>query len=111
MTALPLNSVIATAYKSSPDSLFVKGYALPGATGQVSAVEVSMDEGQTWVRMNITYQEGKFSWSIWEGQVACQAEHGTLCSRAIDASGNVQPREGGWNFRGVGFNAWGRAAW
>ncbi|EKM78158.1 hypothetical protein AGABI1DRAFT_86323 [Agaricus bisporus var. burnettii JB137-S8] len=111
MTALPLNSVIGTAYKSSPDSVFIKGYALPGATGQVSAVEVSVDDGETWVRMDITYQEGKLSWSIWEGQVACKAEHGNVWSRAIDVSGKVQPRDGEWNLRGVAFNGWGRAEW
>lgn len=111
MTALPLNSVVGAAYKSSPDTLYVKGYALPGPTENVSAVEVSVDDGQTWEKTQITYQEGKWSWTIWEGEVKCTAESGRVYSRAIDTSGNVQPKRGQWNLRGVAFNGWGKAEW
>ncbi|KAF9448616.1 molybdopterin binding oxidoreductase [Macrolepiota fuliginosa MF-IS2] len=111
MTALPLNSVIGTAYKLSPETLFVKGYALPGPTGNVSAVQVSTDDGQTWEKVNITYQEGKWSWTIWEGEVPCTTESGRVYSRAIDSSGHVQPQQGQWNLRGVAFNGWGKAEW
>ncbi|KAJ3565150.1 hypothetical protein NP233_g7823 [Leucocoprinus birnbaumii] len=111
MTALPLNSVIGTAYKSTSDTLFVKGYALPGSTGNVTAVEVSVDDGQTWERTQITYQGGKYSWSIWEGEVPCNAESGTVYSRAIDSGGCLQPKVGQWNLRGVAFNGWGKADW
>lgn len=111
MTALPLNSVIGTAYKSTSDRLFVKGYALPGPTGNVTAVEVSVDDGQTWEQTKITYQESKFSWTIWEGEVPCSAETGTVYSRATDSSGHVQPKVGQWNLRGVAFNGWGIADW
>jgi sulfite oxidase len=111
MTALPLNSVIGTAYKSTSDMLYVKGYALPGPTGNVAAVEVSVDDGQAWEKMKVTYQEGKYSWTIWEGEVLCTTETGTVYSRATDAVGNVQPKTGQWNIRGVAFNGWGKADW
>jgi sulfite oxidase len=111
MSALPLNSVIGTAYKSTAETLFVKGYALPGPTGNVAAVEVSVDDGQTWEKTKITYQEGKWSWSIWEGEIPCVAESGRVYSRAIDSSGHVQPRVGQWNLRGVAYNGWGQTEW
>jgi len=111
MTTLPLNSVVSTAYKSSIDTLFVKGYALPGPSGNVTAVEVSINDGQTWDKTNIIYQEGKFSWTIWEGNISCSAQSGTVYSRATDSSGHVQPKMGQWNLRGVAFNGWGKAGW
>ena len=111
MTALPLNSVVGTAYKLSTDTLFVKGYALPGPSGNVTAVEVSINDGQTWEKTKIIYQEGNFSWTIWEGNIPCSAESGTVYSRATDSSGHVQPKVGQWNLRGVAFNGWGKADW
>jgi sulfite oxidase len=111
MTALPINSVVAHTSKTSDDTLFVKGYATPVASGIVSAVEVSTDDGATWHPAKITYQEGRWSWTIWEAEISGQGEHGTVHSRAIDTEGNVQPKDGGWNFRGVAYNGWGVRSW
>ncbi|KAJ3509063.1 hypothetical protein NLJ89_g5420 [Agrocybe chaxingu] len=111
MTALPLNSVVATAELISDNTLFVKGYASPGGNANVKAVEISVDEGETWHPAKITYQEGKWSWTIWETEVECTAASGRVYSRAIDAAGNVQPKEGVWNLRGVAYNAWGIGSW
>ncbi|KAJ7178631.1 Oxidoreductase, molybdopterin-binding domain-containing protein [Mycena crocata] len=117
MTALPLNSVVGsvstTRLPSGLHSLYVKGYALPGAPscGNVSAVEVSVDDGATWAPAAITYQQGKWSWTLWEATIDGVSASGTVYSRARDVTGNVQEREGAWNLRGVAFNAWGVATW
>jgi len=111
MTALPLNSVVAHAARASKDTLFVKGYAVPGPQGNVRNVEVSIDDGETWHETQITYQRGKWSWTLWEIELDCKECSGTVFSRAIDTEGNIQPREGVWNLRGVAYNGWGCASW
>ncbi|KAF9067210.1 Oxidoreductase, molybdopterin-binding domain-containing protein [Rhodocollybia butyracea] len=110
-TALPLNSVIGSAFKSSPSKLRVKGYATPGDCGNVAAVEISTDNGATWHSSKITYQEGKYSWTLWEGEIPVMESSGEICSRAIDLAGNIQPKEGQWNIRGVAFNGWSWMKW
>lgn len=120
MTALPLNSVIASAVLTSPSSVFVKGYAVPCYSDpylerntepcNISRVEVTAD-GQSWHQARIIYQEGKWSWTLWEVEVSLTPNHDEnveICSRAVDNRGNVQPRDGVWNLRGVAWNAWGR---
>ncbi|KAG7089676.1 hypothetical protein E1B28_011335 [Marasmius oreades] len=111
MAALPLNSVVATVYRLSPSTLFVKGYAVPGDAGNVETVEVTADQGATWVPAQITYQEGKWSWTLWEAEVESPAETGRVFCRATDSSGNVQKREGEWNMRGVAYSAWSSRTW
>ncbi|KAF9048406.1 Oxidoreductase, molybdopterin-binding domain-containing protein [Panaeolus papilionaceus] len=111
MTALPLNSVVGVVHPSDENKLFVKGYALPGPRGNVKRVEISLDDGDTWQDTNITYQEGSWSWTIWEAEVDCNASSGTVYSRAIDVEGNIQPRQGVWNMRGVAYNGWGVREW
>jgi sulfite oxidase len=127
MTSLPLNSVIASVHHtpssspSSPSTLLVKGYSTPGSTGNVARVEVTIDQGKTWHTASITYQQGKWSWTIWEIELTSGAangggaieipETGTVYSRAIDEQGNVQPQESLWNVRGVAYNAWGVGQW
>ncbi|KAF5381983.1 hypothetical protein D9615_004220 [Tricholomella constricta] len=111
MTSLPLNSVIGSATLTSPTSLYVKGYAVPSPTANVAGVEVTTDGGKTWHDARMTYQEGKWSWTLWEAELEGFAESGIVHCRARDAKGEVQPREGTWNLRGVAFNAWGMAKW
>jgi len=121
MTALPLNSVVAsTSYtpstSTSPASLLVKGYATPGPHGNVKSVEVTSDDGTTWHPAQITYQEGKWSWTVWEVEIVDGVngevkEKGTVKSMAVDEEGNRQPRVSEWNVRGVAYNAWGVGHW
>ncbi len=111
MTALPLNSVVASAIYTSDSSLFVKGYAVPGGSGNVASVHVTVDDGATWTPANLVYQQGKWSWTIWEVELSRVSSSGVVFSRAKDQQGNVQNREGVWNMRGVAYNAWGHKSW
>lgn len=119
-----LNSAV-TAVKVCPSGsttvLHVKGYAIAGPSGQVAKVDISINEGQTWQPTSITYQEGKWSWTLWEGTIDLENRENSgtnnedgkkpqvVISRAVDANGNEQALEVEWNLRGVAFTAVGEA--
>ncbi|KAG2018151.1 sulfite oxidase [Coprinopsis cinerea AmutBmut pab1-1] len=117
MTTLPLNSVVGSVTplsSSSPSgtAILVKGYAVPGGEGSnVKGVEVTVDDGETWYPATITYQEGRWSWTLWEVEVDGVEVSGRVRSCAVDSEGRRQPKEGVWNLRGVAYNAWGVGEW
>lgn len=125
--ALPINSVIASitptlsmsphaSTNSDSQPLLVKGYAMGSGSaigGRVAAVQISADAGASWRDARITYQEGRWSWALWECVLAVPAGRGeveVLC-RAVDEQGTMQKAECAWNFRGVAYNAYGKACW
>jgi sulfite oxidase len=111
MTVLPVNCIIGSIIPLSSDTILVKGYAMQGAGGQIKCVEVSVNEGRKWKLAEITYQEGKWSWTLWEALLEGVESEGEVCCRATDEQGYTQQRECEWNLRGVGYNAWGWKKW
>lgn len=108
MTTLPLNSVIASVTRRSPTELFVKGYAIGRGSAKVRKVELTVDEGVTWIPARITYQGGRWSWTLWSAYVSVdEGIHGTLRCRGSDETGEVQQKTCPWNMRGVAFCPWG----
>jgi DMSO/TMAO reductase YedYZ molybdopterin-dependent catalytic subunit len=81
----------------------LSGRAWAGRLG-VSRVEVSADGGRTWSDGELGQQVGPFAWRSWS--FGWQAEPGqhTLCVRATDTEGNMQPVDQPWNFQGMGNN-------
>jgi sulfite oxidase len=111
MTTMPLNSIVATIIRPTPTSALIKGYATPGPNGNVTKVEISTDHGVSWTPTQITYQEGKWSWTLWEVLLENVGEKGQVWSRATDESGEMQKEECEWNVRGVAYNPWGYGEW
>jgi sulfite oxidase len=114
MESLPLNSVVASIEPQEVGSLVVKGYATASCEAGVNVVgvDVSIDDGETWIPAKITYQEGRWSWTLWEARMENVTEgSGVVVSRATDSHGDQQPRQSLWNLRGVAYNGWGRNAW
>ncbi|MBB6447142.1 sulfite oxidase [Bacillus benzoevorans] len=83
----------------------IKGIAWTGE-GNITKVEISLDDGQTWDLCRYTSASEKNSWVSWsyKWEVQKKGEY-TLQSRATDSHGNVQPKKPLWNRKGYGFNA------
>lgn len=90
----------------SGNSVLVKGYATGDAKGPVENVSVRC--GDDWVPADITYREGKWSWTLWE----CRIDVSSLKETSIkivakaETSHSVQEENTQWNLRGVGESSW-----
>jgi sulfite oxidase len=130
----PINSVVAVPGEDGAsitrgvnERVQVKGYAIPhGKDGPIVRVEVSIDEGKTWLDTDLlddrdennthpsnkTGKRGKFSWVLWRCNIPVDEDQVgkeiSIWSKATDQGGNTMNTErphGEWNLRGVGYNA------
>jgi len=70
----------------------------------VARVEVSVDSGRSWSDGELGQQVGPFAWWSWSFDWQARPGQHTLCVRATDAEGNVQPVDQPWNYQGMGNN-------
>ncbi|KAL0087160.1 Oxidoreductase, molybdopterin-binding domain-containing protein [Phycomyces blakesleeanus] len=89
----------------------VQGYALSGGGRSIQRVDVSGNDGKTWVEASL-YQpaaDGKathvWGWCTWTARVDTVDNVRIVC-RAVDSSGNIQQEQPVWNYRGVMNNSW-----
>jgi len=71
----------------------------------VSRVEVSADGGSTWSDAQLGEPVSPYAWRTWTFPWNATPGTHTLCVRATDSEGNVQPLEQQWNFGGYGNNS------
>jgi len=83
----------------------IKGIAWTGK-GRVIKVEISTDNGKTWIEAEITADQSRYAWTSWSFQwtVAEKGEY-TIMSRATDSYQRIQPSNPFWNRKGYGYNA------
>ena len=81
----------------------LRGRAWAGRSG-VERVEVSTDDGSTWAEAGMGEEDLPYAWKAWSFSWDARPGRYTLCVRATDTQGNVQPVEQPWNFQGVGNN-------
>jgi sulfite oxidase len=88
----------------------VQGYAIsPGnADEAVAQVEVSPDNGRTWVRAELQGEAVPFTWRLWETALDLGPGERTLAVRATDSRGRTQPEKPVWNFKGYLCDGWHR---
>ena len=109
MTEMPVKSLITfpqTGAKVAPEApTEVRGHAWAG-NGDVAAVHVSTDFGQTWAEAALDPAPNRFAWQRWRAQVTLpQAGYYEVWARATDKNGVSQPPTSpGWNPRGYGNN-------
>jgi DMSO/TMAO reductase YedYZ molybdopterin-dependent catalytic subunit len=88
----------------SPGPCVLEGRAWSG-WAPIERVEVSADDGTTWTDADLDDPVGPAAWRRWAlGWEAAPGEH-TLCCRATDAAGQIQPLEPPWNPGGYANNA------
>jgi nitrate reductase (NAD(P)H) len=109
----------------------LKGYAYAGGGKRVSRMEVTLDQGRTWMlatvsypedlyrlapdgevlyggRLDMAWRESCFCWCFWELDVPLSRlqEAGDVMIRAMDDSMMVQPRDMYWSVLGMMNNPW-----
>lgn len=129
---MPVNSIVGvpdngeTIELDSEGTIEVRGYALPhGRDGPVQKVEVSTDDGKTWIEAKLSFGDHdggdletekarkhlRWAWCLWSVKVPIsKGSNRRVVSRATDSGGNTQEKQSAWNLRGVGYNGWGSAS-
>ena len=69
----------------------------------VIGVEVSVDGGETWASAALGKPIGEYAWCEWSCEWQAKPGAYTLCVRARDSTGNLQP-DALWNYQGMGNN-------
>jgi sulfite oxidase len=112
-----VNSVIAGVTVESQGSsragkvtdlkMQIMGYALPnGDGGRVAKVDVSANNGKTWLPAKLLSKPQPYCWVFWEADVNVPENSNRLLVRATDSKGNTQPQSVPWNLKGYMNNSW-----
>lgn len=109
LTVMPVKSIITApetgAAVTAGQAIEVRGHAWSGK-GDVQAMHVSLDFGQTWQEATLEAPPNKFAWQRWRASVTPpQQGYYEVWARATDADGVMQPATSpGWNPRGYANN-------
>jgi sulfite oxidase len=115
LSEVPLNAVILSPM---PEQVVpagraqVRGWVMGSGGRRVTAVEVSSNAGQDWVRARITVEGTAWTWTFWEVGIELMPGRHILAVKATDSAGATQPATVGetWNVKGYSNNAWHRVA-
>jgi sulfite oxidase len=110
---LPLNAVIChprDGERLAAGLICVEGYAIAGTGGHIERVELSVDEGATWVRASLLGPSSPWAWRFWEATLTLPVGTYQMAVRAWDSAGRTQPQDARqvWNWKGYLNNAWHR---
>lgn len=86
-----------------PGPVTLRGRAWAGRLA-VARVEVSTDGGASWAEAALEGPVSPFAWRGWHFDWHASPGRYTLCVRATDSQGNVQPLAQPWNYQGMGIN-------
>lgn len=86
-----------------PGPVTLCGQAWAGRNA-IARVEVSTDDGASWHDAVLDEPIGQFAWRGWRTEWQATPGRHTLCVRATDSAGNVQPTDQVWSYYGVANN-------
>jgi len=116
LESMPVRSIITSpangsALPTGTRTLALRGHAW-AAERQVTAVDVTIDFGQSWVRADLFPPPNPFAWQRWHANVPLPGPgYFEAWVRATDNSGRAQPfQAANWNPQGYGGNAMHRIA-
>ena len=93
----------------------IAGFAYGGGGHQINRVEVSLDDGQTWLYCIRTFPEAPirhdnkyWTWVHWHVDVEISGllRAGSITVRCFNSSKNTQPKQPHWNILGTFNNSW-----
>lgn len=89
--------------------LDVTGYAYAGDDRRVARVDVSTDDGSTWLQADLDPPVSAWTWQHWRASVRVDGPT-TILARAWDSTGALQPESPAqlWNPKGYVNNSWAR---
>ncbi|SJZ90390.1 Mo-co oxidoreductase dimerisation domain-containing protein [Enhydrobacter aerosaccus] len=87
---------VADGDKVKAGELLLKGIAFDGGTG-IKQVDVSIDDGKSWMPAKLGQDLGKYSFREWQLPVTLAAGGHVLKVRATSNGGKVQPDKPLWN--------------
>ncbi|MGH9202653.1 MAG: hypothetical protein ACRD2A_15620, partial [Vicinamibacterales bacterium] len=94
----------AQGAKIKPGPVSVAGFAWAGEN-DISKVDVSTDNGATWLAAKLVGEQARYSWRRFELSFnATRPESVLILSRATDSRGNMQPAISQWNPSGYLWN-------
>jgi sulfite oxidase len=109
---ISLNAVICSPSDGAPvqaGAVLFQGYAVAGGGRIIERVDLSTDEGQSWIGADLTEGEGHpWAWRFWEATVELGPGEHRIVVRALDSAADTQPESAAsiWNFKGYANNAW-----
>jgi sulfite oxidase len=115
---LTLGSVALTCDVLSPDGSTplpagpteITGYGFAGDDRTVARVDVSCDDGRTWIQAELHAPASRWTWQLWRTTLDLGPGETVVTARAWDSTGALQPESPAWlwNPRGYVNNAWAR---
>jgi sulfite oxidase len=109
---ISLNAVICSPADGASvraGSVTFQGYAVAGGGRTIERVDLSTDEGRSWIGADLTEGEGHlWAWRFWEANLELSSSEHQVMVRALDSAADTQPESAAsiWNFKGYANNAW-----
>ncbi len=116
MESMPVRSIITSPANGGKLPAGTREVKLRGAAwagdNRVSRVDVSIDFGASWQRVNLEKPKNKYDWQRWTWTLKLPSDgYFEIWTRGTDTKRNMQPHQAGfWNPQGYGGNAMHRVA-